>query len=463
MQLFFAGAEVPAHLNLLKACGVQRVAVNVNNLARFTTNYDTWASKQRLDGLDWICYADTPLCPADPVLALLQGSEVTCEMIAGPASWAEDSWLGDSDLQFLPIWDGNDASILRTYIEDYEGVVLPSAVADNQAAVRTARAALPTMGSLAALTGRSKSIERFDTLVSSAWWAVQKHGETQVWAGNRLVRLNSDDKHLKRQRYVDAIEALGCDVGAVLADDPTESVRCAVLSWMALERQIASHRSSMATVANSVVQHPPSNVTPLRGVASGPLQVRHQSAVGVALAQLPGMGLETLTKTTTDADGHELVESQDTIEVLAQSSRQCNTCQLSAACPAFSPGSACSYQIPVVIKTKDQRQAVMRALMEIQAQRIFMGTFSEQVLGVPDVQVGREIDRLMSIIEKAKAIEENTQRLRISVDAQGDGGQAAGMGVISRLFGETAGANARALERPMMVDEMIEEADMVDD
>ena len=62
-------------------------------------------------------------------------------------------------------------------------------------------------------------------LVSSAWWAVQKHGETQVWVGNRLVRLNSEDKHLKRQRYADAIEALGCDVSAVLADDPNETVR----------------------------------------------------------------------------------------------------------------------------------------------------------------------------------------------------------------------------------------------
>jgi hypothetical protein len=462
MQLFFAGAEVPAHLNLLKACGVQRVAVNVNNLARFTSSYDTWASRQRLDGLDWICYADTPLCPAEPVLALLQGSEVTVETVAGPATWAEDTWIGNSDLQFLPIWDGNDASILRGYIEDYEGVVLPSSVADNAVTVRTARAALPTMGTLAGLTGKSKGIERFDTLISSAWWAVQKHGETQVWVGNRLVRLNSDDKHLKRQRYTEAIEALGCDVGAVLADDPTESVRCAVLSWMALERQVAAHRA-MPVVANSAHGGLPNNVTPLRGVASAPVQTRHQSASGSALSQLPVMGLETITNTSQDADGNDVLEQHDLIEVTAASARQCTTCQLSAACPAFSPGSACSYQIPVVIKTKDQRQAVMRALMEIQTQRILMGSFSEQVLGIPDVQVGKEIDRLMAVIEKAKAIEENTSRLRISVDAAGESSQAASLGVISRLFGETAGANARALEHPIMVDEMIEDADMADD
>jgi hypothetical protein len=36
------------------------------------------------------------------------------------------------------------------------------------------------------------------------------------------------------------------------------------------------------------------------------------------------------------------------------------------------------------------------------------------------------------------------------------------MGVISRLFGEQAGVNARALDRPMLVDEIIEDAEMVD-
>ena len=96
------------------------------------------------------------------------------------------------------------------------------------------------MGTLGGLTGRSKGIETLRYARIERWWAVQKHGETQVWVGNRLVRLNAEDKHLKRQRYADAIEALGCDVSAVLADDPTETVRCAVLSWMALERHVNS-------------------------------------------------------------------------------------------------------------------------------------------------------------------------------------------------------------------------------
>ena len=469
MQIFFAGAEAPTHLNLLKQCGVERVAVNVNNLARHTSKYGEWASSARLGGLDWIVYADTPSCPAEPVLELLAGQQVACEAIAGPVNWATDTWLKDSDLGFFPIWDGRDTSVARIYAEEYEGVVLPDSVVDNAAAVRTARAALPAMGTLGGLTGRSKGIERFDILVSSAWWAVQKHGETQVWVGNRLVRLNSEDKHLKRQRYADAIEALGCDVSAVLADDPNETVKCAVLSWKALERHINSlgrmpvHAPLVANPSNSTS---PTNVIPIGGVASGGSQTRHLQpaslATPVATRVLPVMALQQHATTTEDADGNMLTETHATIEVTADSARQCSTCVLSAACPSFNPGSKCAYQIPVVIKTKDQRQALFQALTEIQAQRIMFGAFSEQALGTHDVQVGKEIDRLFDMVKTWKEIDEHTSKLRISVDAQGEAGQVAGMGMISRLFGEEAGTNARMLDRPMIVDEVIEEADMVD-
>src|SRR5580765_1831819 len=460
MQLFFAGVESLSHLNMLKQFGIQRVAVNVNNLARHTKSYHDWASTDLLGGLDWVAYADTPTCPADPVLELLGGSQVACEAVAGPVTWAEDTWLKDSDMLFLPIWDGLNASTLRPLVEDYEGVMLPDSVVDNAVAVRTARAALPPLGTLCALTGRTKGVERFDMLISSAWWAVQKHGETQVWTGNRLVRLNSDDKHLKRQRYADAIAALGCNVGAVLADDPTESIRCAVLSWLALEQHV-NVMGKAVVVANPAPSGRSISVTATNGVANAPAPTRHQAPVPAALSTLPVMGLDTVTTTYEDDAGNPVTESHSTIEVNGASSRQCSTCQLSAACPSFSPGSACAYQIPVVIRTRDQRQAVMRALMEIQTQRILMGSFSEQVLGAPDVQVGKEMDRLFAMIEKAKTIEENTSKLRISVDSTGD--PASSMGVISRLFGETAGYNARILERPMLVDELIEEAEMVED
>ena len=98
--------------------------------------------------------------------------------------------------------------------------------------------------------------------------------------------------------------------------------------------------------------------------------------------------MEADTITVRDDAGNE-VEQHNTISSVAGSVRQCSTCALGPACPSYQPGNSCAYNIPVVIRTKDQRQAVLRTLVEIQTQRILMGSFAEQVNGQPDALVGR--------------------------------------------------------------------------
>jgi hypothetical protein len=457
MQLFFAGAESQSHLDLLRSCGVERVAVSIANLARHTRDYAAWAGKGPLKGLDYLIYADSPTVPVGPLLELLDGSASEPEGVAGPVEWATESWLNDSDILFLPTWDGHDAGELRHLVEMYDGVVLPDVVVDNQMAVRQAKAAMGRMSTFGALTGRSKGVDRFDLLVSSAWYAVQKHGETQVWVGNRLVRLNADDKHLKRQRYAEAIEAMGADVSAVLADDPKETARLAIMSWLAMEKYLgAGHSMVPATVANGGMARTNPQAPRSPEVANEALQTRHEST-----RALPVMAFQTFAVTLTDEEGNETVEHHQLIESAAESMRQCDTCQLSAACPGFQQGAACTYHIPVVIRTKDQRQALLRTLIEIQAQRILMGSFSEQVMGEPNDQVGKEMDRLFTMVERWKTIEEQTTKLSIGIQATGPDADGS-LGMISRLFGSQAGQNARMLDVPVLSDEVIEEAVPVD-
>lgn len=459
MQLFFAGAESQSHIDLLRSCGVNRVAVSINNLARHTNDYALWAAKGHLTGLDWLVYADSPVTPVAPLLELLAGATGEPEAVAGPADWATDTWLNDSDVLFMPTWDGRDASVLRHLVEMYDGTMLPDTVVDNPAAVRQAKSAMGRMSTLGALTGRSKGIDKFDLLVSSAWYAVQKHGETQVWVGNRLVRMNSDDKHLKRQRYAESIEALGVDVGAVLADDPKETARLAVFSWLEMERYIAAgrhlehsngHANLPAVVANGGMPRTMNGGTSSGGVANDPLPVRHASTT-----TLPVMAVQTLVVDLQDGDGNAVQETHHLIESSAESLRQCNTCALAMACPGHQVDSACSYNIPVVIRTKDQRQAVLRTLVEIQAQRIMMGSFAEQILGERDETVGKEMDRLFSMVEKWKSIEETTAKLKLGVEVSSQEGDGT-LGMISRLFGSQAGQNARVLDTPELSDQYVE-------
>ena len=448
MQIYFAGAEVPSHLAILKSCGVERVAVSITNLQRVLGEHalGTWASKSRLEGLEWILYADSNRVEAGPALEVLKDAEVQPEIVTGPINWYEHTWMANSDLLFLPIWDAVDPSVLRDYTENYDGVTLPDNVVDNPTAVRQARASINKLGQLAALTGRSKGIERFDTLVSSAWWAVQKYGETQVWVTNRLIRLNADDKLAKREKYAASIEEMGCDVTKILEDDPVETARLSVFSWLALERHLASGRLPVASplVASPHSAPAPNGVPAQPGVASGGGLPRH--VLLPVMGEFPPLG-----------DDEE--EQRPSIVVKAESLRQCNTCALAVACPAHHPNALCSYQIPVEIQTRTQLSGVLRAITEIQTQRILMGRFAEEIMGEPNPDLGKEMDRLFQMVERWRNIEDSRDTVKLSLEAKGDA--QAGMGVLSRLFGSKVGQNATMLAEPVSSDEIIEE--MIED
>lgn len=450
MHLYFAGAEVPSHFSLLQECGVTRMAVSASNLGRIVKGTDlvNWANRARLNGLDWVLYADSEHTQLSTVTQVLSGADVQPELVTGPADWYTSTFLQDSDLLFLPSWDGHDPALLREYMEDFEGVLLPDSVVDNPTTVRVARAALPRMGTLAALSGRTKGLERFDLLISSAWWAVQKYGETQIWTGDRMVRMNSEDKATKRHRYADHIAALGVDVDAVLADDPKESIRLSTLSWLRLEQHLNAGRQvpyveveavPVASQGSPVVTNPGMPVmVPAPGrVATPTSKGRHQV--------LPVMGLQT----TTGDDGIEQI-----ITVAPDSVRQCSSCKFQLVCPSYTPGAPCAYAIPVIIRSKNELEGVMRALVEIQTQRIMMSRFGEELQGEYDAMVGVEMDRLFKMVERWRGIADGRDSLKVSIDAKGG---AAGMGVLSRLFGEKVGSNATMLANPIDADEVIDE------
>jgi hypothetical protein len=146
--------------------------------------------------------------------------------------------------------------------------------------------------------------------------------------------------------------------------------------------------------------------------------------------------------------------TESILTVSGESLRQCTTCKLQLVCPSYTPGAPCAYAIPVTIRNKNELEGVLRALVEIQTQRILMGRFGEELAGEPDVLVGIEMDRLFKMVERWRDIADGRDSLKISVDAKG---QAAGMGVLSRLFGEKVGANATMLANPIDADEVIED------
>jgi hypothetical protein len=161
---------------------------------------------------------------------------------------------------------------------------------------------------------------------------------------------------------------------------------------------------------------------------------------------LPGIGIETITslgEQTTDEQGQYTEIAPTVVNTLASTGtllRQCDSCYLAARCPAFKEHSECGFKLPVEIRTKDQLNAAMRVMIEIQASRVLFARFAEELEGQGlDPALSAEMDRLFSLIDKMKSVNESREMLSISMETRGTSG------VLSRLFGAEAGRAAQAL------------------
>lgn len=149
-------------------------------------------------------------------------------------------------------------------------------------------------------------------------------------------------------------------------------------------------------------------------------------------------------------------EAYPVVESTANPIRKCDNCHLSAACPAYQAGHSCGYSIPVELKTKEQLQAMMQAIIEMQTQRVFQARFTEEIMGQElAVETGREMDRLMNLLSKAKEVSSSSDSLKVTVEGMGAfgstaAGQASG-GVLSSLFGPQMSA-----QRPSAAAEIVE-------
>lgn len=303
---------------------------------------------------------------------------------------------------------------------------------------------------LGVITGSTdRGIGKFDFVISGAWWSVMKFGETQVWAKNKFNRLSAANKIEVRVKYASDIEALGINVEEVIAEEPSEVARLAVVSWQEYEKHLTPGSSAPRGKLQATMDTPSTLAEAGSGsqtLAIGGLVGRHEQV------PLPTMGIETVTAKYRLGDGSEVTEDTPIVTSSDTSLRSCDNCFLaSSGCPGFAPGASCAYSIPVQIKSKEQLQYVMQAVVEIQTQRVLQARFAEEVSGQElSPEFGKEADRLFRIVEKMRDITDTRDTVRVSVEAK------SGAGVLSRLFGTDVGNNARALPTPVESEEVID-------
>ena len=62
---------------------------------------------------------------------------------------------------------------------------------------------------------------------------------------------------------------------------------------------------------------------------------------------------------------------------------------------------------------------MLRAVTEIQTQRILMGRFAEEVQGEHNPDLGKEMDRLFTMVERWRNIEDTRDTVKITAGVQG--------------------------------------------
>jgi hypothetical protein len=429
-SIWIAGGENPDHHELFGICGVDKVAINVGSWRR---NYrSNWSLKDGFVPGEWIAWSDT-VGTLDDLLELVD--LIGCNPVAavGPEEW-------ESHNNYMPLWDGNSGAPASFVGSGF--FVTDKVFSDKNlnSQVLGSRKRDMTLG---VVTGKSRGIDRYDHVISSAWWSVMKNGETQLWDGVHFHRVNAKSKTDFRRQHAESIKRLGINDWDVLADEPQAVAALAVKSWMAYEEQklgtaavlsIVKNESEVATAPSDDIEE---SGTPVRVVDTRQGRERHV---------LPSMALYT----TAEAEGDPLIGSS------SESLRQCNNCHLAAACPAFESDHSCAYAIPVEIRTKDQLQKVMQAVIEIQTQRVFQSRFAEEITGQElSPEVGKEMDRLFKLVENMRNIVDNRDTLTVAIQAKGG----ADGGVLSKLFGASVGTAAKALDSPVDPDDIIDVID----
>ena len=454
MKVFFGGAEKGSHRNILLANEVEFMAVNLTHLPIPKTK--EFSIPTIFKNASVVVYTSEGDEDTNRYNDFIRQHADDITFVVGRPEY-DGEWLGE---KYIPVWsDGDDLERLAWLCQRYGR----AAISDKAINAKT----LPRIRSLsqrwgAALLGITSKPDIIEALpwaavIVGSWTSTLRYGETQIWDGHALRRYPAQQKESSRRKHRPDIIRLGIDFDAVMEDDVTAVGALAIRSWLAWEdhtnlgydpQEEGDEEEFVNNEEGEIATIPPEThgggkpVSRGSSIATGPIEKRHE---GERLL-LPVMGIEHIVSMGTQMPNEQgeviEIDPSETPVIRYQSNplRQCDSCYLASRCPAFKEHSDCGFRLPIEIRTKDQLNAVLQAMIEMQASRVLFARFAEELEGQGlDPALSSEMDRLFSLIDKFKNISDTRDLMRIEVEARG------GAGVLSRLFGSKAGETARQL------------------
>ena len=454
MKVYFGGAEKGTYRNILKDLDVKRFAMNLTHLPipkKKELDLPTMFNGGEI--LVYISEGDEDLARYD---SFIRDNADQLDIIIGHPTY-DGAWLGD---KYVPIWnDENDVERLAWLCQKNGRVAISDKAINNKNQSRIRQLSERWGTKLIGITSKPDLIEGipWESVVVVSWTSVLRYGETQVWDGHGLRRYPAQQKDSSRRKHRADIMRLGVDYDAVINDEVAVVGALAVESWKQWETRTFGgydpltdddeHEFIDPKTGDIVAISPPNPISPnvaQRGssIAINAPEKRHDNE----RLLLPVMGIENVVSIgsqTYDNQGESIEIAPETTPVIkynANPLRQCDSCYLSSRCPSFKEHSECAFSLPIEIRTKDQLQAAMRAIMEMQVGRVMFARFAEELEGQGlDPALSQEMDRLFNLVDKFKNISDTRDTVRFEVEARGSSG------VLSRLFGNKAGEQARML------------------
>lgn len=454
MKVYLAGGEKSSYRNILLANNAKHIAFNYTQFP--VPKRKELSLPALFQNASLLVYQGENDENVDEYEAFLrQFSDDIEVVILNPGS--NFPWLG---AKAVPLWnDGDDPERLAYLCQSYNQVAVSdkAITAKNQGRIRTIQQRWNTR--LFLFSSKPDVIESlpWEAAIVTSWTSAVRYGETQVWDGHGLRRYPAQQKQSARQKHRADIARLGIDIDAVMDDDANEVGKLAVRSWMAWEGGNFSaydpsddpdDDESEVPQRGKVIDISIRTVPELQADSEG-------TSIGINVPQkrhedervlLPVMGIESMTSFVPvqgpdqDEEPRQVVEEVHVLRYSGDPLRQCDSCYLASRCPAFKEHTECAYRLPVEIRTKDQLQAALRAMVEMQVSRVLFARFAEEIEGQGlNPEVSKELDRVFALVEKFKDISDTRDVVRFEMEARGSSG------VLSRIFGSRAGNQAKAL------------------
>ena len=454
VKIYFGGAEKGMYSSMLLSAKVSRLGINLTHLS--IPKKKVLNLSEKFNGSELLVYTSEGDEDVNRYDSFLRTYANDLTVVIGRPDY-DGAWLNE---KYVPIWnDGDDLERLNWICQRHGRVAISDKALAKHPHNRINAIAIRWNATMVGITSKPEHIENisWDSVLVNSWTSAIRYGETQVWTGHSLRRYPAQQKDSARKRHRNDIERLQVSYEQVMADEVDAVGTLAIRSWKSYEERVFGGYDPSATSQNKsddetengdiiIASHQtrtPSNVENVgTSIAIPPPEKRHESE----RILLPVMGLETITtmgSQTIDDDGESIEIAPQQTDVIKYSGallRQCDNCYLASKCPAFKEHTECAFKLPIEIRTKDQLQAALRAMLEMQVSRVMFARFAEELEGQGlDSTLSIEMDRVFEMVEKFKEINDTRDMLKFHVEARGSSG------VLSRLFGQRAADTANPL------------------